>query len=285
MHKYYLSVLFSLVILSGCAVLNEALQESFEKPRISFADTQIESLSFEAIGLAFDLKVENPNPISVSMAGYDYDFLLNNRSFITGEQQEKVEIKAEDANIVRVPVTLSYKNIYDAVSGLAGRDEAPYRIELGCSFELPVFGLQRIPVTHSGTVPLLRLPKVKVADLQLNNLSVSGANLVLQVEIDNPNKFDFLLQNIKYSLTIADQQWLNGAQEQDLQVASNGKGVLEFPIKLNFFEVGRSVFGMLTGDSPLSYHLTGQLGINPNLSLINEIRIPFDQTGEIAVRK
>ncbi|MFQ5651950.1 MAG: LEA type 2 family protein [bacterium] len=270
---------------SGCAIINDIVESSFEKPKISFVAVKIESLSFEAIGLAFDLKIENPNPVSVSLAGYDYNLLLNDHSFVSGSQNEHLTIKADDESIVRVPVTLKYKDIYETLTDLAGADEADYQFSLGLSFELPVLGKQRLPVSKTGTFPLLKVPTLNMQSMRLSRLSVTSADLILTVEFGNPNLSAFVLKNIDYTLEVAGKQWLTGCRRQSIHLAPNHKTAVQFPFSLNFFEIGKSVFGLLTAGAPLHYRFKGQVDIGSMLPLMGDVRMPFDQSGEIEIIK
>jgi len=277
--------LAAFLLLHGCAAVNDMISNTFDKPKVSLAGAKIESLSFESVGLAFDLDVENPNPITVALAGYDYDFLVDNKSLVSGTQGDRVELAAEKKSVIRVPVRLNYKDIYDVASGLRDRDEANYQINLGFTFELPVLGEQRIPVAHSGAFPLLKMPSLAVESLKLQGLSVSGADITLAVNLFNPNGSSFTLKNISYDFAVSGKQWITADMAQEVGVQPKSESLLEFPIHLDFFEIGRSVFGLLTSDAPLNYHLAGNFDVASSLPLLGNVKVPFNKQGTIDLVK
>ncbi len=277
----------SLVLLGlvACTAVNDMLKNTFAKPSVSVKDAKIESLSFESIGLAFDLNVKNPNPVSVAMAGYDYEFLLNSNGVLSGKQDERVELAAEGESVVRVPVTLRFKDLYELVRDAKNLSEADYQINLGFSFELPVLGVQRIPVTHAGRVPLLKLPKLSLESFKLNNLSVGGADMTLALNLSNPNASSFVLKDLGYNLAVAGKKWAAADGAQDIEVQALGNSLIEFPVNLNFFEIGRSVFSLLTSDAPVDYHFVGSFDLESSLPLLGAVKVPFNRKGEIKVLK
>ncbi|RME50556.1 MAG: hypothetical protein D6795_09905, partial [Deltaproteobacteria bacterium] len=64
-----------LCFVNGCSqlqgLLGSVAQQSYEKPDVTVAAARIAGLSFDQADLLFDLAIKNPNPVGVSMAGFD----------------------------------------------------------------------------------------------------------------------------------------------------------------------------------------------------------------------
>ncbi|MFQ6116309.1 MAG: LEA type 2 family protein, partial [bacterium] len=194
------------------------MKANIQRPRVTFAGARLDGLSLEAVDLLFDLKISNPNPVGIKLAGFDYDFLLNGSGFVHGEQDRALEIPAHGENIVQIPLSLRFAEVYKTFKSLRDQDTTRYQINAGVSFELPFLGKQRIPVSKEGTIPLLKLPKLRVESLKLNGLSLSGADLQLNVLLKNPNVFSFTLNRIGYQLEINDKRWMTGDLEKRIQI-------------------------------------------------------------------
>lgn len=102
--------LFTLILIPGmiflsCSALNQMLN-SVKRPTVAVDRVHISGLSFDDIDLLFDLKVNNPNSIKVSLAGFDYDFFLNGNSFVKGQQDKGLNIEAKGESIVQIPINL-----------------------------------------------------------------------------------------------------------------------------------------------------------------------------------
>jgi len=281
--KLILPLVFCLGL--SCASVEEFVKSNVQKPQVSFAGAKIEGLSLETIDLLFDVKINNPNPVGITLAGFDYDFLINNNQFLQGNQEKDVEIPANGENTLQIPLSLKFSDVYNTFSSLRDRDSTEYKIDCGVSFDLPVLGRQRVPVSKAGTLPLLKLPKVSVEKLKLNNLSFSGADLNLKIGVANPNAISFVLKNMDYQFDVNDRQWLDASATRSMNLAAKGESMMEIPISLNFVQMGQSVLQLLRNDEPLSYQFRGKLDLSSSLPLIGEVSLPFDRAGEIAVIK
>ena len=83
------------VLITGaisCSSVQELLETGVQKPRVEFVGMKLTGLSFSDLDLLFDLKVTNPNVVGITMAGFDYDFLINSRSFVNGNQDKGMTI-------------------------------------------------------------------------------------------------------------------------------------------------------------------------------------------------
>ena len=273
-------------LLCSCSALNNFVAEAKPMhPEVDFVGAKLTGLSFDAADLLFDIKIRNPNSVGLKMAGFDYDFLINGNSFLKGDQQETLRIAAEGESVVQIPLSLSYVSIYQAFQSLRNQDVSRYQIKVGFSFELPVLGIVNIPVSKTGEFPLLKLPKVKLASLKLKNLSLTGADLLLSVQLDNPNAFSMLLEKFQYQFEVGGRDWISGSTEKTTQVAEKGQGVIEIPVSLNLLEMGTSIYKFLAGDKELNYQFGGKLDLATSLPLLGAVSLPFDRSGSIKLMK
>ena len=281
-------VIFTLTatFLCSCSALNNFVGEAKPRPpEVDFVGAKLTGLSFDAADLLFDIKIRNPNSVGLKMAGFDYDFLINDNSFLKGDKRDTLRIAAVGDSVVQIPLSLSYVSIYQAFQSLRNQDVSNYQIKVGFSFELPVLGVVNIPVSKSGEFPLLKLPKVKLGALKLKNLSLTGADLLLSVQLENPNAFSMLLKGLQYQFEVGGRDWISGSAEKATQVAEKGQGVIEIPLSLNLLEMGTSVYKLLAGDKELNYQFGGKLDLATSLPLLGAVSLPFDHSGSIKLMK
>ncbi len=272
-------------IFFSCSSFNEFVKSNFRKPSVNFAGAKIDHLSFEKIGLLFDVKITNPNPIGVKLTGFDFDFLLNDHSFVRGDNNAGVEIPANGQHIVPVLVSMKFDEVYQAFTILRNQDSTRYQLNAGFSFDLPILGMQRVPISKNGSVPLIKIPKIGVESLKLNKLTLSGADLTLRIKLSNANAIAFLLNGINYRFDVNRQQWLSGSENKSQSVPAKGEAILNLPISLNFFQIGQSVSQLLQGGSTVVYRLSGSVDLKSTIPLLGEVNLPFDQSGEIRIVK
>jgi len=280
-----LSFSLLLVLLSGCATMQEMAEKTFEKPKLSIEHTKVQSLSFEDITLLFDVAVENPNLYALDLAGLTYDFKLNDNQFLQGEQNSGISIAAEDKSVIQLPLTLNYQNIYNTISSLKDKDKTNYALNLEIGMNIPVLGFRAFPLNHAGEFPLPKIPSIKIDAIKLEKLTVAKADLNLNLKIDNPNVFSMAINKMDYNLIVDGKQWLNGLSEVETQLTAKDESIISLPISLNFFEVGQSVFKLLTGGEQLDYQFTGSFKIAPSIALIDAIELPFNESGKVPLIK
>jgi LEA14-like dessication related protein len=246
---------------------------------------RLTKLSFDAADFLFDLKIRNPNPLGVKLAGFDYDFLINGNSFLKGRQEKEVEIEARGESTIQLPLSLRFVDLYQTFKSLRDQDISTYRLSCGFSFNLPILGLVNVPVSKEGNFPLLKLPKLDLDALKLKNLSLAGAELQLVLRLSNPNALSMMLEHLQYHLEINGMRWISGDMEENIQVTSKGENLIEIPVSLDFLQIGRSVYQILTGGESLRYQLGGKLDLTTSIALLSHVSLPFDRSGSIKVIK
>jgi LEA14-like dessication related protein len=269
--------------LAGCASLDPA--KMIRKPTAEVVGVEIESVTFEQASLRLDVKVVNPNGIGIELAGFDYRLLVENAEVVRGKVDRRVSFPAGGSSVVPVPVTVRYENLIATVRALADKDESPYQVTVGLSFALPVLGTVRIPVENKGTLPVTRVPAVRVTSLRLDRMTLQGASLVLGLEISNPNGFGLGLASLEYRFAVSGRDWASGTSRRTSNIGARGSGQVDIPIDLDFGAVGRSVADVLAGRNPLAYALSARLGLSTTLPLLKNATVPIELNGQIGLTR
>lgn len=276
-------LLFLILVLSmcSCSVLHSLIKERVKEPEVDVIDAKIAGLSFSGIDLIFDLKVKNPNKIGIKLAGFDYDLLLNGNSFLTGNQTRGIEIPSLGEEVIQLPVNLNFLDIYKTFQNLWDQGLSNYQMKFGFSFEMPVLGAIRIPVSKSGEFPLIKIPKISLQSLNIERLNITNAEMKLKLKVNNPNAFAMILKGGNYQLKLNDQSVFSGLMsDKNIQIGEKSEGIIEVPISLDFLNVGKSVYQMLSGNRSLDYNLIGNFNLGTSLPLLEEADLPFEISGK-----
>lgn len=282
--KKYIFLLLLPLLIGGCKALQD-FANSIQKPRLSVDNVRVTGFDFQQMELTYDIKVENPNSVAVRMMGYDYNLDLNGNTFISGDQAEKIEIEASGESIFQVPMTLNFSDIYRTASGLSDQDETSYHFLSHLRFDLPVLGATEIPVQNRGSIPLLKSPKLDVRNLEIQNLSLSGADVVLKLAFDNPNGFGLDINQLAYDLQVNGDRWAGGTALQDVTIRENGITELDIPISLNISQIGMSAYRILSGSEPLDYQLKGHFNVTALHELLGSTNVNLNRSGKIPVSR
>lgn len=287
MKKSYLVIFLSLnlqiIFLLHCSALKELA--NIQKPIVTLDDVQITGLTIDDISLKFNIAIDNPNQLSVKLAGFDYDLLLNDQTFIQGQQNDQLLIEAQSKSMLALPVRLVFKDIYANYQNLKNMDSTDYQLKVGLVFDLPVLGQTKIPVNLKGKFPLIKIPTLAIESLYLTKLNLTSANLLLNIQLDNPNSMSLLMNKIYYKFTVNGIEWITGLNENPQIIEANKKNILGIPIRLNFFQIGKTVYDLILGTSAVNYNLKGSLNFGSRSGLLQNQNVTFNQSGTMPIQR
>jgi len=271
--------LFVSAFLSACSIFQSVISEKIKEPKVDFVGAKLSGLSFDAVDLLFDLKIENPNRVGVKLAGFDYDLLLDGGSFVKGNQDKGIEIPSAGEETIQLPVSLRFADIYQVFENLREQGASNYQIKCGFSFDVPVLGAVRVPVSKSGEFPLIKIPKLSFGSLKLEKMALTGADLKLSLKLNNPNIFSMILDGLNFQFKLNDQSLASGITSKGAQIKEKGESLIEIPISLDFLTVGTSIYQILNGSKNINYSLNGKLDLTTSLPLLDKVNLPFELSG------
>ena len=223
-----------MLLLFSCSTLKNI----FNEPEVSFDKAEISGISFQDITLDFSFIVDNPNSVGIEMAGYSYELLIEGNSLMKGETIEPLRIEADDRSTVKLPLTLSYKDLYSMFDDIKGKDQIAYKITNVFTFDLPVFGKASFPVEHEGTFPAVKLPEIAIDSLNLKSLNPFKSTMELVLRVRNRNSFSLSLDSIDYDFKVNTVSWGKGMSRTTSDLRENGEDRITLPIEINPADVG-----------------------------------------------
>lgn len=274
--KYLLS-LFLILTASSCAQLDRHVK--IAKPTAKLVGTQLVNIDFEQADLIFDLAVTNRNPFSIPLAGLDYDFKIGGNSLISGVANKGLKVKRSSTSKIALPVTLKFDDLRKIPGELWNKDQFSYQLDTSINIKLPVIGLYKIPFSTKGTLPIPRLPSIKIRDLKVSSLSLTSAKIIAEIEVDNPNNFTLGLSHFDYRLNINQQTWGKGSSTKPRAIPKKGKGIISIPLNLDLKTMGKAAYQLLKGGKQLDYQLVGGITLDTGIELLRQYKMPLNLKG------
>ena len=250
-------------ILMSCAAVKELVQP----PSVRINTVNIADATFEDITLNFDLLVSNPNQFGILLSGFDYSFALENKEFLTGDENREIRVASVAQSNVNIPVTLNFQQVYKLAKEFESLDSLEYKI----SGHLKPGGLLAgfpIPFSKSGSLPNVRIPKISFKGLKVNSLGFSGVDLELGVGIDNRNVFGFDIGKFDYKINLAGTEVATGVTENLAQIPGKGLGEIKLPIKMSFMSLAGPLRSALTGEA-VDATVVGGASLNTPFGVFN----------------
>lgn len=267
MKKYIMMVL--LICCSSCVTL----QELVDYPTVSFEGMTVKDVSLFESTVEFNFKISNPNPLGFMITNITYNLFINRKKFIKGVSDREIKINPGDSSIIELPVTFNHLDLFDSIEQFMKFDTAYYEL----TGEITV-GPFHLPYQTSGVLNVPRLPKLSLENIQITDITPSGAKLLLIIGFDNTNPFSVRINELEYLLSLNGNVVFKEKNSHIPLIGKNKKTQVEIPINLNFKEIGYAVSQVLTKPS-VDYEFKGN--INYQISKIGEKAFPFQQNGTI----
>jgi len=222
--------------------------------------------------------------VGVVLSGLDWQLDFNDKRFAGGTDRTTTKIAARGRSTLPIPATVHFSDLYDTITSLGGAAELPYRFHGSLGFEVPILGRVAVPISHSATIPALHAPSVDVAALEIRRFSLTGADLELRLDVDNPNAFGLILDALRFDLALAGARVASGNAGQSTPIAGGDQGTLHIPVALDFMSTGRALYTALRGGS-IDCKIGGTLGLGTTLPEIESLSLPFSLAGAVPIKR
>ena len=270
------------LLATACANLDKHLDTI--KPTAELLGARLTNIDFEKVDLVFDVAVTNRNPFSLRMAGLDYELVIAEHSFISGVMAQGLKLNKSSVSKVAVPVTLKFDDLKQLPGELWKGDQFEYHLFTDIHLDLPVVGKYSLPISKKGELPVPKMPTVSLQKVRVDRLNLASADIVADIEIDNPNAFDLGLKNFNYKLDINQQTWGQGTGSTPNSIPKKSTGKIRIPLTLNLMTMGKSVYQLLNGDQRLNYQLSGGITIDTGLDFLRAYKMPLNISGTTMLR-
>lgn len=244
---------------AGCKTLDGLFRKSVKEPQVRFVQLHLRDLSLESVTMDFEMEIDNPNPVGVTLERLDYDLAIDGKRFVSGESDRKLRVAAQGSEPVRLPLTLTFAELAEGVALLlSDRDTVPYRLGVGFGVMTPV-GEVRIPIRNEGDVPLPKLPEVSFGDIRLAQMSLRGARLEISMNVRNRGSFPIRPEGLRYDLALAGVSVSSGDQRLP-EIGAEAAQRVVVPVQLDFLRVGVAAVEAVRSKR-LPYRLEGALDL------------------------
>ena len=228
------------------------------KPEVAFKDVKIRDITFQGLDTRFVLEVKNPYPVGMKLLSNDWSLALAGNEFLDGSGG-RVNIEAGRKSPVRIPVAMDWTDAFAVAGAMKGRDEIPFELHTRMGFSTPV-GEVKVPLRHSGSLPALHKPQVRLQGLRVDGLDLvkQTARLELDVGVDTDQGATISFDAIDYGIRF------NGTRVADGNTRlSNidGSGTLTVPINVNLLELGGGIARAIKNKESLDVGLAANIDV------------------------
>lgn len=286
-YKVALAAKFNIPVI-GERVWNFAHEGVFpvlQSPKISKPSIKIDKLNFNRAELVFSMDVENPNNFSLPMPKMEYDYKVNNSSFIKSSVDAVPALAAAAATPVLVRLAVDYVDLFKAFSSLRNQNEVPSMLSMKSSFNIPAFPNEPPPTEQALSLPLLKVPSLSFGGIRVKNMSLSNIDFELNWEVENNNNFAMNVKDLIFDFAVNNSTWTSGKIPGSPQVAANKKTSIPLTFSINNISMVKDITSIITQGGNINYNCGGNLKLGAALQGLDDFNTPFNFSGTSKLSK
>lgn len=120
-------------------------------------------------------------------------------------------------------------------------------------------------------------PVVELGSVFLKDANMSGATVVLVLDVENPNEKEISIKEVGYSVQIGGKHLTSAKTEQAIQIPAKEKREVEIPLPVKYKDLFGNISEALSAGS-IKYKVEGAA----KFSLIS---VPFSKEGSVELPK
>ena len=249
-------------------------------PTVSFSRLDVKSVTFEDVQADFVFKVNNPNPIDIKLARFDYLLAFEGVDFLDGDDPDGLELLGDADNELALPVGFTFQGLYDMVQATRGQDDIGFNLEGSFGFNTPA-GVVNLPYDAGGDFPALRTPKFTPQKVRVQNLDFSGATLALDLAVDNEHESNLIFEQFDYQLSLEGSSLASGLVDNLGTVDGATEGTLTLPFDVSFADAGAGLYDALTGGDKIDVGIGAGMDVDTPFGVIP---LSIDETGKVSLQ-
>jgi LEA14-like dessication related protein len=185
---------------------------------------------------------------------------------IQDSYKHPINIKSKGQAQIEMPMEILTKPMAAVLKYFDDKkiDSANYSIKARFMMKVPIAGEKDFAMNFSKKLPAVRLPKVKVKDVDLNGLRLKKKGVDMVVEVSNPNKFPLKMKDGNFSFTLDNGLVMAGTMEEIVNIPQMGTGDISMNAKVTEGKVLKAGWDVLTDKKNTHYTM------NFNCKMISE---------------
>lgn len=214
---------------------------------VSLERREIRDLTGQGLVLNFFIKVANVSDSPFFLEQVDYRVVVQEKDYFSLKTtlDEPIFVPARGGTSILLPVRITYPLLFEAVPGL----EKEFRVSSYVT-GLMMFSdgrriREKLPFAFSADFPIFRELEAEIDPLEVNALSLGGAEFTFTFALKNPNGFDLEVERACYGLKLEGREVAGGELLAGARIESQNRKKVSLLLTLDFFELGRDLQAVL----------------------------------------
>lgn len=265
-----LVLILPLLTLAGCKKFDlGGIDIRQYLPKVRFQKMRIERVDWNGMDTNFRFQVENPYPVGLKLASFDYDLELQESPFLKSASQVGLDLAAGATSPMDVPARIEFADVFALVKDLNGSDEVAWGLAGTFGVDTPA-GTVDVPFDQAGTFPTLKAPKIQPKAIRVSSVNLLRQVARVEVDLGVTNRalsHTYGMKDLAYGIDLGGARVADGTLA-DLQVAAGETTTVTLPVDLNLLQLGGTLVNAVTQKKPLDVRLDAGLKVNTPLGAI-----------------
>ncbi|MDR2143024.1 MAG: LEA type 2 family protein [Treponema sp.] len=283
--RFAVLLFLAVFVLAGCKTMPGLVSE----PVVSFDSVSFKKITFDGVEMLARINVENGNPFSIPLPALDWEFFVADEPILKGSvesgEQSGLKLPANGSTGVEIPFTVPFESVYSAVTQLADADEAPYKIQVGARFPIPVIGEKTFTTNFEGFLPLLKAPNLSFGGIKFNSVNPLKVEFVLTWSVENKNAFPIRLDSLGYEFAVNGSPWATGRAPDGLNLAARKTTQVPVTVSISALSLIRDIAALAGSGKSAAFACAGEASLRPVFEGLEAFSVPFNFTGNTDFRK
>jgi LEA14-like dessication related protein len=127
---------------------------------------------------------------------------------------------------------------------------------------------------------ILEKPSFTLHGVILSPISFTETNLLLDLDVQNPNNFDLKLKSFGYTVYLKNEEIGNGRLKKELLIPSSSTTQIEVPLVAKFKDLS-GILKVIFAGNDLPYKIEGDADVS---TVFGSLRFPFSKEGSINLK-
>ncbi|MEW6468881.1 MAG: LEA type 2 family protein [Bacteroidota bacterium] len=265
-------------LLAGYLILTRKKDpdRTFIIPRLVRAEVEITHLSREKTVMTAHLLLNNPMPVALKADSLSYSLYIGRKQVAKSSRPEPVSLQGKGSNWVNFPVTLYNDDLVQVLkqAEAQGLDSIDYGIS-GTVYT----GIRDFTLEATRRLPLIYIPEIRLEEIEVDSLNLSGTGLRCMVKIVNKNAFNLEAKDITFRISFGDQRWFSGQVPGLVSIPDSSTRELDLPLFISFKDMAQTLPDLLRKGADIKYQMHMEFRLNAEMRFIRNSLVVVENEG------
>ncbi len=167
--RLILSVVLTVAFFAGCETTPDIPYD--REPAARLQDMRFGGVELDYATLLFDVEIDNPYPVSLSLQRLRYALVSGGRTFLTATAFDDVTVPPNTKKVLTLEDEVTYARLLRALRSEPG-STIPLKAELTLSLDAPRLGWINLHAENEGNIVLPESPEINVEGITYNAVDV-----------------------------------------------------------------------------------------------------------------